>query len=273
MGVFMRRLIFSSAAAIASLTAVPAFAQSAAAAPGDDVSTYLCAFAGKCDSSVAEAEDEEEAVPVKAAPATKGFRLAGASQTTAAPATKGFRLAPQQSTAPATKGFRLAGPAASTNAPPVKGFRLNRSAPAARPAGKAYATPRSAYAGSRAAYAAPRPAPAAGARADLMLNFEYNSDRMTPAAEAKARGFAKALMMPELATKRFLIEGHTDSRGARELNVDLSRRRAQSVANFLVSQGVDAARVEVKGVGPDEPLPGRSPNAEANRRVEAVLLG
>jgi outer membrane protein OmpA-like peptidoglycan-associated protein len=113
----------------------------------------------------------------------------------------------------------------------------------------------------------------AGTRADLMLSFGYNSDRMTPAAEAKALGFAKALQTPDLAGKRFLIEGHTDAKGNRDFNVDLSRRRAQSVADFLVAQGVERSRVEVKGVGPDEPLPGRSANAEANRRVEAVLIG
>ncbi len=105
-----------------------------------------------------------------------------------------------------------------------------------------------------------------------MLTFAYNSDQMTPAAEGKARVFAQALLSPELKDKRFLIEGHTDSRGSRDLNVDLSRRRAQSVANFLVAQGVESSRVEVKGVGPDAPLPGRSAAAEANRRVEAVLL-
>ena len=112
---------------------------------------------------------------------------------------------------------------------------------------------------------------AAPARADLMLAFDYNSAQLTPVAAARARTFAQALMMDELKDKRFLIEGHTDARGSRALNLDLSRRRAQTVADFLVAQGVDRARVEVKGVGPDEPLPGHSANSEANRRVEAVL--
>ena len=44
------------------------------------------------------------------------------------------------------------------------------------------------------------------------------------------------------------------------------------LADFLVSQGVDRTRVEVKGIGPDQPLPGRTATSEANRRVEAVLL-
>jgi outer membrane protein OmpA-like peptidoglycan-associated protein len=249
----MRNLVTISASALALAVAAPAAAQDAS------VDSYLCTFAGKCGTQIAQADTD--APVTKAAPATKGFRLAApqsAQPTTAAPATKGFRLAaPQQA------------PAASTTAPATKSFRLARSTPATQPA----AQPVARVAPRRAALtSATRPAMAAGQRANLMLAFEYNSDQMTAAAQAKARTFAQALMTPELKDKRFLIEGHTDSRGARDLNVDLSRRRAQSVADFLVSQGVDRSRVEVKGVGPDEPLPGRSPAAEANRRVEAVLL-
>jgi len=261
----MRRLMISAAVA-AMAAAIPAAAQEGAAQNGTaqdtadaSVRSYLCTFAGKCDGETAAEE-----TPTMAAPTTRGFRLAGPSQPTmAVPATKGFRLAGSQqgAAAPATKGLRLGGQSATAQARNTRpGRRL------AAGAGRSVA---------QAGYAAARPAPTVGAgtRADLMLGFGYNSDRMTPVAETKARGFAKALMMPELAGKRFLIEGHTDARGNRDFNVDLSRRRAQSVADFLIAQGVARDRVEVKGVGPDEPLPGRSARAEANRRVEAVLIG
>ena len=105
-----------------------------------------------------------------------------------------------------------------------------------------------------------------------MLNFDNNSDQMTPDAQAQAAIFAQALMTPELRDKRFLIEGHTDARGAHAANVDLSRRRARSVADFLTAQGVDESKIQVRGVGPDAPLPGVSATAESNRRVEAILL-
>lgn len=240
-----------AAGAAVLMAGTPALAQQA----GEDVNSYLCTFAGKCGGVTTEA------TPVMAAPPTKGFRLAaanGQSTSMPAPPTKGFRLANGSQPAPAvempspqTRGFRVVRPVAPTVA---------TTAPVRRPTARRNLAPT-------------RPVMTPGAtRADLMLTFEYNSDRMTPAAQARARGFAQALMMDELRSKRFMIEGHTDARGSRDANIDLSRRRAQTVADFLVAQGVDRSRVEVKGVGPDEPLPGRSAAAEANRRVEAVLL-
>jgi outer membrane protein OmpA-like peptidoglycan-associated protein len=77
---------------------------------------------------------------------------------------------------------------------------------------------------------------------------------------------------PALASRKFIIEGHTDAQGDRQLNLDLSRRRAEAVADYLSSLGVERDRLEVRGYGPDRPLPGRSPKDEANRRVEAVLV-
>ena len=69
------------------------------------------------------------------------------------------------------------------------------------------------------------------------------------------------------------IVGHTDSTGAHQYNMDLSRRRAQSVASYLQGQGVDYSRMSVRGMGPDQPV---ASNADAygrqqNRRVEINL--
>lgn len=243
----MRILLVAVGTAV--LTAgTPALAQQAA---GSDVNSYLCTFAGKCGDTTADA------APTMAAPATKGFRLAASAPTVAAPPTKGFRLA-------------NGAPSASVAAPQTRSFRVVRTpAPAAVVAVTQSSRP---MAPRRNMVPVARPVMSVGARADLMLTFEYNSDQMTPAALARAKTFAQALQMSELRAKRFLIEGHTDARGSRDLNIDLSRRRAQTVADFLVAQGVERNRVEVKGVGPDQPLPGRSAAAEANRRVEAVLL-
>lgn len=168
-----------------------------------------------------------------------------ASAQTPAPATG---PAPQTRTS-ATRGFRVAGGTVPTVTPaPVTTTRTTRVVrPTAAPV---------------------RP----GRRVDLRLAFDYNSDQMTPGAQAQAKVFAQALMMPELRSRRFRIEGHTDSRGSRVANVDLSRRRAQSVADFLVAQGVDRANIEVRGLGSQQPLPGQPATAEANRRVEAVLI-
>ena len=69
------------------------------------------------------------------------------------------------------------------------------------------------------------------------------------------------------------IVGFTDSTGSRQHNMDLSQRRAQSVANYLTAQGVDGTRLSTRGAGPDQPI---ASNATAdgraqNRRVEVNL--
>ena len=84
--------------------------------------------------------------------------------------------------------------------------------------------------------------------------------------------FITALKSPALAARKFRIEGHTDSVGSREANLELSRRRAQSVVDFLASQGADPAKFEVQGYGPDKPLDGRNAANGANRRVKVVLV-
>ena len=69
------------------------------------------------------------------------------------------------------------------------------------------------------------------------------------------------------------IVGFTDSTGSRQYNMDLSQRRAQSVATYLTAQGVDGTRLSTRGAGPDQPI---ASNATAdgraqNRRVEVNL--
>jgi outer membrane protein OmpA-like peptidoglycan-associated protein len=71
---------------------------------------------------------------------------------------------------------------------------------------------------------------------------------------------------------RFRIEGHTDAVGSHASNVALSRRRAQTVADFLVAMGVPRSRIDVQGYGPDRPLPGTTRYSPQNRRVEAVRV-
>jgi outer membrane protein OmpA-like peptidoglycan-associated protein len=70
------------------------------------------------------------------------------------------------------------------------------------------------------------------------------------------------------------INGHTDSTGSLQHNQGLSQRRAQSVANYLASQNVDARRFAVQGFGPSQPVASNAtPDGRAqNRRVEIHLV-
>jgi len=73
---------------------------------------------------------------------------------------------------------------------------------------------------------------------------------------------------------RLRVEGHTDSKGSGSQNLDLSRRRARSVREFLVKRGVDPARLESQGYGPARPVATNdSEEGRArNRRVEFTIL-
>jgi outer membrane protein OmpA-like peptidoglycan-associated protein len=116
------------------------------------------------------------------------------------------------------------------------------------------------------------PAAGPGQRVILRVNFETGSAKLAPGARAQADAFAQALLRPQLRNMRFMIEGHTDNVGRRDRNLDLSQRRAQTLADYLIGAGVSPDRLIVRGYGPDRPLPGVPASAGENRRVEAVRI-
>lgn len=69
------------------------------------------------------------------------------------------------------------------------------------------------------------------------------------------------------------IEGYTDSKGDRQFNLELSKARAQAVADVLVDLGVAPERISVRGYGEDFPLAENASNRgrSQNRRVEIVF--
>lgn len=101
------------------------------------------------------------------------------------------------------------------------------------------------------------------------IEFETNSEAIkaesSPVLEAVLE-----IMQTSATIRRVLIEGHTDDRGNDNVNMELSQRRATSVAAWLVQHGVDATRLEFIGMGETRPLiAGHSRAARAaNRRVE-----
>lgn len=73
---------------------------------------------------------------------------------------------------------------------------------------------------------------------------------------------------------RVRIDGHTDSDGSAAYNQGLSERRAASVRDYFVSQGIDAGRLEIKGFGETDPIvPNDSrENKRRNRRVVLTII-
>ena len=74
---------------------------------------------------------------------------------------------------------------------------------------------------------------------------------------------------------RLMVEGHTDISGDRELNIDLSQRRAQAVISYFADQGINVSAFEAIGYGPDRPIADNaSPQGRAqNRRIEFKVIG
>ncbi|MEZ4379790.1 MAG: OmpA family protein [Nannocystaceae bacterium] len=104
------------------------------------------------------------------------------------------------------------------------------------------------------------------------IYFEFNSDKIRKKSEAKLKKAADVLK--EFPDIRVEISGHTDNIGDRDVNLDLSRRRAESVRQWLVDNGIDGSRITTRGAGPDEPIDTNDTKAgqAKNRRIEFKVL-
>jgi outer membrane protein OmpA-like peptidoglycan-associated protein len=103
--------------------------------------------------------------------------------------------------------------------------------------------------------------------------FDFNKYDLKPGAREKmAKVSGILLAYPGL---KIQIEGHTDSIGTDDYNLTLSQHRADSVRNYLVTQGVSAASVTSVGMGKANPVAGNDTAAgrQQNRRVELVVSG
>lgn len=97
-------------------------------------------------------------------------------------------------------------------------------------------------------------------RSDLQPNFAPVLDSVS-------------LVLKEYDQTLIDVTGHTDSTGSVEHNMDLSERRANTVATYLKATGVDHMRVYTLGVGPHYPVASNATpeGRQLNRRVELVL--
>jgi outer membrane protein OmpA-like peptidoglycan-associated protein len=105
---------------------------------------------------------------------------------------------------------------------------------------------------------------------DMMVNFELNSATLTPQAMDNLTQVSRALADPRLKGVNFEVDGYTDATGTTAFNNALSERRAQSVRDYLVSQGIPAVRLDPQGFGEASPR-ATNPYDPVNRRVEIRL--
>ncbi len=101
--------------------------------------------------------------------------------------------------------------------------------------------------------------------------FDFDSDAVRPDAERTLTELAAVLEAHGGRPVR--IEGHTDSIASDAYNLDLSRRRAESVQRWLADHGVDAGGLTPLGLGESRPVADNATAAgrQLNRRVEIVI--
>ncbi|ERS83871.1 OmpA family protein [Halomonas sp. PBN3] len=102
------------------------------------------------------------------------------------------------------------------------------------------------------------------------VTFAFDSAELRPGAEYELNEVAATLNNnPEV---RVTIAGHTDSIGSNEYNLGLSERRAESVRDYLVSQGVADGRMRTVGYGEERPVATNETDEgrAMNRRVEIM---
>ena len=109
--------------------------------------------------------------------------------------------------------------------------------------------------------------------ADAIKNLEFDLGKST----IRAKSYATLNRVAELLIKKnfsLRLAGHTDNTGSNELNMRLSKDRAESVKAYLVSQGANASRIEATGYGENQPIASNKTAAgrQQNRRVEFTLF-
>ena len=104
--------------------------------------------------------------------------------------------------------------------------------------------------------------------ANAVVYFEYDQFNLTSKSIQALKGVAEFMNRNQKII--ISIEGHADERGTREYNLALGQRRAESVANYLIANGVKRSRLITKSYGEERPLSLGSNDIawSKNRRVE-----
>jgi len=108
---------------------------------------------------------------------------------------------------------------------------------------------------------------------DAIQNLEFDLGKATlrPTSFPSLDRVANLLISKNFSLK---LAGHTDNTGTAELNMRLSKERAEAIKSYLVSKGANASRIEATGYGQDQPIATNKTAAgrQQNRRVEFTLF-
>lgn len=108
----------------------------------------------------------------------------------------------------------------------------------------------------------------------VLKNIFFDYDKSTLRSESTSELDRVVSILQKEPGIRIEISGHTDNRGAKEYNLTLSRDRAKTVVDYLISKGIDSSRLEYKGYAFDEPIADNDTEEgrQLNRRVEFKIL-
>jgi outer membrane protein OmpA-like peptidoglycan-associated protein len=104
------------------------------------------------------------------------------------------------------------------------------------------------------------------------IYFQFNSDVIHIESEFTLQAVANILFGDP--TLRVEIGAHSDGKGSRQYNLELTQRRADAVKMFLVGRGIDAERLIARGFGEGQPIshPPLVDGQRTTRRIEFVII-
>lgn len=107
---------------------------------------------------------------------------------------------------------------------------------------------------------------------DQGVHFDTNKSDVKGTSVSTLNSMADILK--EYPKSNVLVEGHTDSAGPDDYNMDLSKQRATSVTDYLISQGIDKSRFTTKWYGENQPVADNTTKEgkAKNRRVELAIV-
>lgn len=107
---------------------------------------------------------------------------------------------------------------------------------------------------------------------DSGILFAFDSAKLSPTAKDNVSEMAETLKKYE--DTNIVIEGHTDDVGSNSYNKELSEKRADSVSDYLISLGVENARINEVGYGENQPVATNETEQgrQLNRRVEIAIF-
>lgn len=108
-----------------------------------------------------------------------------------------------------------------------------------------------------------------------LYNIYFETDSFTVLQESEPELQKLSAFLNQNPTLEVEIQGHTDNTGSASKNLELSEKRAQSVAVYLISRGIDAARLKCAGYGEEKPVADNETDQgrRMNRRTTIKILG